>query len=88
MVEYRNIEYAILSMVTLEEFVGCTITHDLYKMSIKISKLHLIAKMTQGFNSDIKLLMDFNTPATPHKGNFVSSRNRYKHFKIFTEEIK
>ena len=28
----------------------------------------LINKMTQIFNEDVKSLMTFNTPATPHKG--------------------
>ena len=54
-------------MAELEEFVGCTIKHDLTKTILKISQPDRITKMTQGFNEDIKSLMIFNTPATPHK---------------------
>ena len=34
-----------------------------------ISQPHQINKMTQGFIKDVKSLRNFNTSATPHKGN-------------------
>ena len=37
-------------------------------MTLSISPPDIINKMTQGFNEDVKSLMDFNTPATPPKG--------------------
>ena len=37
-------------------------------MTLNISQPDLINKMTQGFKEDVKSLMNFNTPATPHKG--------------------
>ena len=52
----------------LEELVICTIKCDRTKMTLKISQPHLIAKMTQLFNNDVKSLMTFNTQGTPHKG--------------------
>ena len=41
---------------------------ELTKMNLKIYQPDLINKMTQGFNKHVKSLMNFNTPATPHKG--------------------
>ena len=37
-------------------------------MTLKIYQPDIITKMTQGFNKDVKSIMTFNTPATPHKG--------------------
>ena len=51
----------------LEDFLGCIIKRELTKMILKISHLNLISNMNQGFNKGFKLLMTFNTPATPHK---------------------
>ena len=51
-------------MGELEDFIGCTVNSNITKMTLKISQPHLITKMTQGFNEDMKSLMTFNTPAT------------------------
>ena len=61
-------EYSNLSRGTIEDFVGCTVKHDLTKMTFMISQLHVITKMTQGLNKDVKSPTAFNTPATPHEG--------------------
>ena len=61
-------EYTTWSTVPLEQFVGCMINFDHTKMTLNISQYHLIAKTTQVFNNDSKSLINFNTPATPHKG--------------------
>ena len=55
-------------MGPLEDFVGCTIKCGLSKKNIKISQPHLILKMTQLFNKDVKSLVTGNCPATPYKG--------------------
>ena len=54
-------------MGELEEFLECTIKCDLTKMTINISQHHLINKITQEFNEDMKSLMTFNTQDAPHK---------------------
>ena len=54
-------------MDELEDFVVSMIKHNLTNMTLKISQLHLITKMTQGFNQDVKYLITLNTEATPHK---------------------
>ena len=55
-------------MGELEEFIGFTIKRDLTNMNLKISQPDLIKNMIQVFDKDVKSLMTFNTPATPHKG--------------------
>ena len=55
-------------MDELEDFVGCTIKCDLSKMAFNISQIYIINKMTQLFKEDLKSLMTFNAPATPHNG--------------------
>ena len=55
-------------MGELKDFAKFTIKRDLTKMTLNISQPDLINKMTQGFNEDIKYLMNFNTPSTPYKG--------------------
>ena len=55
------------STVPLEDFLLYTIKLDLTNMTLKISQPHLITTMTQLFNKYVKSLMNFNTPATPHK---------------------
>ena len=55
-------------MGDIEEFIRCTINRDLNMITLNISQPYLINKMTQVFNEDVKSLMTFNTPATPHKG--------------------
>ena len=55
-------------MGELEDFVGFTIKHDLTNTTLNISQPDTINKMTQVFNGDLKSLMTFNTPYTPHKG--------------------
>ena len=64
------------SMVELEEFIGCTIKCNFTKMNLNISQLDIIKKMTQGFNKDVKLIMTFNTPDTPHQG-IVCNQEKY-----------
>ena len=51
-----------------EESIGCTIKCDLTNTTLKIYQLYLISRITQGFRKYVKSLMNFNTPATPHKG--------------------
>ena len=41
-------------MIETEDFVGFTIKRDLTKMTLNISQPHLINKVTQGFNEDVK----------------------------------
>ena len=66
-------------MGELEEFIGFTIKRDLTNMNLKISQPDLIKNMIQVFDKDVKSLMTFNTPATPHKGVV---RNQYTDTKI------
>ena len=61
-------EYANQSMGKLEDFIGCTIKRDLTNMTLNIYQPNLIYNMNPGCNKDVKLLMTFNTPDTPHKG--------------------
>ena len=49
-------------MVELEEFIVYTVKCDLTKMTLKISQTHIITIITQGFNDDLKLHMNLNTP--------------------------
>ena len=55
-------------MGELEDFIGCKIKRDLTRTTLNIYQPDLINNMNQGFNEDVKSLMTFNTPATPHKG--------------------
>ena len=55
-------------MGKLEEFLGCMIKCVPTKKNLNIYQLHIINKMTQGFNKYVKSLMILNTPDTPHKG--------------------
>ena len=45
-------------------------------MNLNISQPDIIKKMTQGFNKDVKLIMTFNTPDTPHQG-IVCNQEKY-----------
>ena len=58
-------------MGELEYLVGCTIKCDFTKKTLKISKPHLITKITQGFNKDVLSLVIFNTPTTLHNGYYT-----------------
>ena len=60
--------YVTQSIGKLESFIGCTIKRDLTKMNLKIYQLDIINKTNQGFNEDMKSIIAFNTPATPHEG--------------------
>ena len=44
-------------MGELEYFVGCTIKHDLTKMTLHIYQPDIITNMTQVFKEDFKSLM-------------------------------
>ena len=55
-------------MGKLKYFVGCKTNCDLTKMTLNISQPHLITKMNQLFNKDVKALMTFYAPYTPHMG--------------------
>ena len=68
-------------MGPLEDFSGCTLKRDLTKMTLKISQPHIITKTTKGFNKDVKSLMNFNTPATPHKGIVCNQERDTKIYK-------
>ena len=52
--EYINKQYTNLSMVQFELSVGYTIKHDLAKITLHIYQPHLIKKMTQVFNNNVK----------------------------------
>ena len=54
-------------MGELEDLVRFTIKRDLTKTTLKISQQHLINKINQGFNKDVKYLMNFNTLEKPHQ---------------------
>ena len=41
-------------MGDLEDFVGCTINHEITKKNLNIYQPHRITNMTQGFNKDLK----------------------------------
>ena len=41
---------------------------DLTKMTLIIYQPDIITKTTQIFNEDVKSIMNFSTPDTPHKG--------------------
>ena len=65
-------------MGELEEFIGFTIKRDLTNMTPKISQPDLIKNMIQVFDKDVKSLMTFNTPATPHKGILLNKETNTK----------
>ena len=52
---------------SLEYLVGCKIKCYLTKITLNIYQPRLITITTQGFNEDVKSIMTFNVPATPHK---------------------
>ena len=58
--------YSNQSMGELEDFVGCTIKRDLTNMTLNTSQPDIFNKMNQLFNKDVKSLITFNTPGTPH----------------------
>ena len=55
-------------MGELEYLVGYKIKYDLTKMILKIYQPDLINNTTQYFNKDVKSLISFNNPDTPHQG--------------------
>ena len=62
-----------------EYFIGCTIKRDLTKTNLKIYQPDIINNTTQGFKEDLKLLMTFNTPATPHNRIVRNQENIQKY---------
>ena len=54
-------------MGELEDFIVCMTKRELTKTNFNISQPDLINKTIQVFNKDVKSLMTFNNPATPHK---------------------
>ena len=73
-------------MGELEDFLGCTIQRDLTNMILNISQQHKIIKK-QGFNKDVKYLMNLNTPDTLYKG-IVCNQEKYKKIERYSEEIQ
>ena len=67
-IERTKKEYATRSMGELEDFIGCTINHDLTKTNHNIYQPYLSTNMNQVFNGEVESLMTFTTPATLHKG--------------------
>ena len=55
----------------LEDFIGCMIKLYITKMNLNISQPHLITNITQGFNEDVKSLMNLNSPAILNNGDFA-----------------
>ena len=48
-------------MGEIEDFTVCMINRDLAKITLNISQIHIIIKMTQ-----VKSCMTFNNPTIPH----------------------
>ena len=48
-------------MGELEDFLGYEIERGLTNKTLNIYQPHLITKITQGFNKDVKSLITFNT---------------------------
>ena len=46
----------------MEKILGYKIKRDLNNITLNISQSHLISKLTQGFNDEVKSLMTLNTP--------------------------
>ena len=67
-IEFINKEYGTESTGPPENFVGYTIKHELTKTNLKISQPHLITKINQGINKDVKSLMTFNILDALYKG--------------------
>ena len=57
-------------------------------MTLKIHQPDQITKKNQGFNKNLKLLMNFKTPDTPHEGIVQNKKNRHKNIIRSTEEIQ
>ena len=55
-------------MGELEYFIECTIKCNPDKMTLNISQPHLISKITQVFNINVKSFMTLNVSDTSHKG--------------------
>ena len=53
-------------------------------MNLNISQPDIMNKMTQGFNGDVKSLMTFNNPATPHNGIVSNQETDTKYHIIYT----
>ena len=68
MVDCFKKEFANRSMGVLEDFIGYAIKHKITNITLNISQLRLITKITQVFNYYLKFLVTFNTPDTPDKG--------------------
>ena len=51
---------------------------DLTNMNLNIYQPDLITNMTQVYYEDLKSLMTFNTPATPHRGIFPNQETYTK----------
>ena len=72
-------------MDEIEDFIGCMINHDLTNITLNISQPNIINKTNQGFKEDVKSLMNFNTPAIPHKGIV---RNKETYTKLSDDHIR
>ena len=77
-IEFIKKKYLTQSTGPLEDFVGCTIKCDLTKMTLNISQTHIITKIPQVFNNDVKLLMNFNTPDISHGGTVCNKETDTK----------
>ena len=53
-------------MGELEYFIECMLKRDPTNTTLNISQPYIITNMTQIFKEDVKSLMTFNTPNTPH----------------------
>ena len=58
-------------MGELEDFLGYEIERGLTNNTLNIYQPHLITKITQGFNKDVKSLITFNTPVHHISGFYV-----------------
>ena len=59
-------------MDEVEDLLGCMMKHDFDKTILRTYQPCLVNKMTQRFNENVKSLMTFNNPSTPHEGIIIN----------------
>ena len=66
----------------IDDFAEFIIKCDLTKMTLKISQPHIITKMNQGFDEDVKSIITFNNPDKPptrilHNKGIYTEKSKY-----------
>ena len=74
------------SIGELEEFIGCTLNHDLTNTTLNISQPHIITNMSQGYNEGIKSIINFNTKDKTHKGIVGNQENTRKFHTVYRRD--